>query len=132
MTLGPLMIDVAGSEITGEDRELLRHPLVGGVILFARNYVDSAQLMALTRAIHAARTPSLIIAVDQEGGRVQRFKTGFSVLPAPRRLGHEFDIESAAGLELAREGAVTIEQEEVYGPVLLSVDSSQASLASQG
>ena len=102
MTLGPLMIDVYGSELSGEDRELLRHPLVGGVILFTRNYVNSEQLAALTQAIHAARTPPLIIAVDQEGGRVQRFKPGFSVLPAARRLGHEFDIEAGAGLELAR------------------------------
>jgi beta-N-acetylhexosaminidase len=102
MTLGPLMIDVGGSELSGEDRELLRHPLVGGVVLFTRNYVNSEQLAALTGAIHAARTPPLIIAVDQEGGRVQRFKSGFSVLPAARRLGHEFDIEAAAGLELAR------------------------------
>jgi len=102
MSLGPLMIDVAGTELSGEDQELLCHPLVGGVILFARNYVDSQQLTALTRAIHAVRTPPLIIAVDQEGGRVQRFKTDFSLLPPLRRLGHEYHMEAAAGLELAR------------------------------
>lgn len=102
MTLGPLMIDVAGVELCSEDRELLRHPLVGGVILFSRNYVDNAQLAALCADLHATRTPPLIIAVDQEGGRVQRFKSGFSLLPPARRLGHEFDLDANAALGLAR------------------------------
>lgn len=102
MSLGPLMIDVAGAQLTDEDRQLLRHPLVGGVVLFTRNYLNSAQLIALCAAIHAERTPALIVAVDQEGGRVQRFKPGFSILPAARRIGHEFDLDARAGLELAR------------------------------
>src|SRR5580704_17328784 len=102
MSLGPLMIDLEGTQVTQEERELLRHPLVGGVILFARNYAHPAQLTQLVQAIHAVRTPPLIVAVDQEGGRVQRFKTDFSLLPPLRRLGHEFHMEAAAGLELAR------------------------------
>jgi beta-N-acetylhexosaminidase len=96
------MIDLAGSQLADEERQLLRHPLIGGVILFTRNYVDSEQLIGLTAAIHAERSPPLIIAVDQEGGRVQRFKAGFSALPAARRIGHEFDLDPHAGLELAR------------------------------
>ena len=85
--LGPLMIDIAGPSLSAEDRELLSHPFVGGVILFSRNSENAAQLRELTAEVHNLREPRLLVAVDQEGGRVQRFRSEFSELPALASIG---------------------------------------------
>ena len=85
---GPLMVDVEGVTLTDVEKERLCHPMVGGVILFSRNFESREQLVELTRKIHKLRKPRLLIAVDHEGGRVQRFREdGFTVLPSMRDLG---------------------------------------------
>ena len=109
--LGPVMLDVVGKSLSDDDLRRLHHPLTGGVILFARNYESRAQITALCAAIHHAR-PGILIAVDHEGGRVQRFRSdGFTRLPAMRALGQLWDrdvlqsckVATALGYVLAAE-----------------------------
>jgi beta-N-acetylhexosaminidase len=101
LTPGPVMLDVVGTTLTRDDARRLAHPQTGGVILFARHFQDRAQLVALTDAIRAIRE-DLLIAVDHEGGRVQRFRTdGFTVLPAMRRLGELWDRDVLRATEAA-------------------------------
>jgi len=118
---GRVMLDVAGTELEGEDRDLLAHPLVDGLILFARNYEEPEQLRALVRSARAIR-PDLLVAVDQEGGRVQRLRDGFTRIPPmaglARRYAENPDLGQAEAAALGR-----LMAEEVRG---LDIDISFA------
>lgn len=96
----PVIIGLQGLELNTEERELLQHPLLAGVILFSRNFESVAQLSALTHEIKSLRT-ALLIAVDHEGGRVQRFREGFTTIPAMRQLGQCYEQEANTALQLA-------------------------------
>jgi len=133
MTLGPLIIDLEGNlSLAFGDRARLRHPAVGGVILFRRNFQDRAQLRALTADIKALRCPALLISVDQEGGRVQRFRDGFTRLPAAALCGRRYDDDPPSGRALAQAIGLVMASELIdcgvdlsFAPVLdvLSHDS---------
>jgi len=101
---GPLVVDVLGPVLTDEDRERIRHPAAGAVILFARNYENPEQLAALTADIERLREPALPVCVDHEGGRVQRFREGFTAIPPMRALGRLWDRDR----DLAKEAASSI------------------------
>ena len=125
MTLGPVMLDIEGLSLSDDDRRRLGHPQTGGVILFSRNYRDPQQLAQLCREIHELRDPRLVISVDHEGGRVQRFRDGFQAIPAMGRLGELYDDEPEQALELAEKFAWMMAAELLcigvdlsYAPVL--------------
>jgi beta-N-acetylhexosaminidase len=99
--LGPLVVDIEGPRLTARERRRLRHPLVGQVILFARNYESARQLARLTAAIHALRDPPLLICVDHEGGRVQRFRQGFTPIGPMARLGRHWDRDAPGACRAA-------------------------------
>ena len=103
MSLGPVMLDIAGTQLSDDDVRRLRHPLTGGVILFSRNHSNHYQLVELTQQIHAVRNPRLLIAVDHEGGRVQRFQDDFTRLPAMRELGKIWDRQPTRARHLAQQ-----------------------------
>lgn len=111
IALGPVMIDVAGTHLSEEERITLAHPLVGGVILFSRNFESARQIADLTAEIRAIRQPCLLVAVDHEGGRVQRFRSGFTRLPPMRRLGELWSRQPQLALQLAGDIGVILAAE---------------------
>jgi beta-N-acetylhexosaminidase len=102
VSLGPLMIDLRGTTLADDEREWLESPLVGGVILFTRNFESREQITQLVAQLHAIRQPPLLVTVDHEGGRVQRFREPFFRLPPFRALGRLHDEDPAAALKVAQ------------------------------
>jgi len=97
------MVDLRGKDILAEEIEMLKHPLVGGVILFTRNYESPEQIAKLVSDIHGLREPHLLVGVDHEGGRVQRFREGFTVLPSVTKLGLLYNNDAKSATALAEQ-----------------------------
>ncbi|HEY8068818.1 MAG TPA: beta-N-acetylhexosaminidase [Burkholderiales bacterium] len=111
LPLGPVVLDPAGPALTEDDRRRLLHPAAGGAILFAHNYENPEQLLALNEEIAGLRDPELPICVDHEGGRVQRFALGFTAIPPMRQLGVLWDRDREAGRRAARAVGTVISAE---------------------
>ena len=127
---GPLMVDIEGFELGADDREVLGDPVVGGVIFFARNFHDRAQMTALAASIRELR-PDLLLAVDQEGGRVQRFREGFTTFPPMALLGRALSEDPVGGAVLVRDSGWLLAAEVIatgldfsFAPVL-DIDKSR-------
>lgn len=123
-TIGALIADLEGTALTPEERDLISHPLIGGIILFARNYSSPKQLAELTESIRGARRDPLLIMVDQEGGRVQRFRQGFTSLPPFGAFGRLYDQDPSMATHYACEGGWLMAKELLAYHVDLSLTPS--------
>ncbi len=117
LALGSVMMDIAGTSLTALEKEKIQHPNTGAVILFARNYQDLAQIKSLITAIRQARNGDILIAVDQEGGRVQRFQQGFTRLPAASAYLDKPELANNAGWLMAAE-LLSVGVDFSFAPVL--------------
>jgi beta-N-acetylhexosaminidase len=117
LPIGPIMLDVAGLTLTQVEQEKIDHPNTGAVILFSRNYQDPEQVTELINAIRAARNGNILIAVDQEGGRVQRFQQGFTRLPPAAHYAQNPELAEPAGWLMAAE-LLAVGVDFSFAPVL--------------
>ena len=139
LPLGPLMVDVSGTQLSADETAFLSQPAIGGVILFARNYRSKAQVAQLIDAIKSIRNPSLLIAVDQEGGRVQRFKHEFFALPAAYRFGQAYEQDPESALPLCRAAGCVMATELIqvgvdfsFAPVLDCANLNSKAIGDRG
>ena len=104
--MGPVMFDVQGTSLSQEDKEILQHPLIGGLIFFTRNYQSPEQMADLSQQIRMVAKKPMLLAIDHEGGRVQRFREGFSLIPAMGKLWRMSEQNIALAKELAKQSAI--------------------------
>lgn len=109
--MGPVMLDVQGTSLSQEDKEIIQHPLVGGLIFFTRNYQSPEQITDLSQQIRRAAQKPMLLAVDHEGGRVQRFREGFSLIPAMGKLWQISQKNITLAQELAKQSAILMAME---------------------
>ena len=117
LAIGPVMIDIAGQSLTALDKEKIAHPNTGALILFSRNFEHPEQIAGLIKAIRAARHGGILIAVDQEGGRVQRFQNGFTRLPPAAAYAAQPQLAEDAGWLMAAE-LLAVGVDFSFAPVL--------------